>query len=80
MTRVRIARINLHLKGVAPAAAQDAARLLGPALARALAARGITPGSRDEVDGGRESLTAAPSGPGLAAHVAQRIARATSRE
>jgi len=74
MKRLHIDRIDLHLRGVAPSTAQDAARLLAPALARALADRTVTPGGAD-VDAGRLSLPQAPEAPALAAGIAARIAQ-----
>jgi len=48
--RLRIGRLDLDLRGVAPATAEAAARALGPALARALTSR-----SPDEGFGIRDS-------------------------
>ena len=61
MRRLRIGRINLRLKNVSAATAQDAARLLGPALSRALAAPPTDP-------------IASPGASGLATTIAARIA------
>ena len=74
MKRLHIDRIDLHLRGVAPSTAQDAARLLGPALARALADTTVTAGGAD-VDADRLKLARAPEAPALAAGIAARIAQ-----
>jgi len=54
--RVRIDRLELDMRGIAPGTAEAAARALGPAIARELAAGGgapeaSTPGPRDLVTG-----------------------------
>ena len=79
MKRLHIDRIDLHLRGVAPSTAQDAARLLGPALARALAGRTVTHGGAD-VDAGRLKLAQAPAAPALAAGIAARIAQKAGQD
>ena len=74
MKRMRIDRIDLHLHGVAPSTAQDAARLLGPALARALAGKTMANAGAD-LDAGRLRLAQAPEAPALASGIAARIAQ-----
>lgn len=62
--RIHIDRLDLSLRGVAPATAEDAARLLGPALTQALRRDSVAapnPNNRDAA--------------GLAAHVAGQLAR-----
>jgi hypothetical protein len=79
--RLQISRIDLDLRGIAPATAEASARALGPALARAL-----TPwmdariGSADRIDAGRIDSPASPEVHDLAARIAQRIAHALERE
>jgi hypothetical protein len=79
MKRMHIERIDLHLRGVAASTAQDAARLLGPALARALANTTVTPAGAD-VDAGRLTFGSAPEAPALAAGIAARIAQQAGRD
>jgi len=73
--RVRIDRLELDLRGIAPETAEAAARALGPALARELAARrgGRIEGA-ERLDAGHMSSAAAPDPHSLAARLAQRIA------
>ena len=79
MKRMHSDRIDLHLRGVGPSTAQDAARLLGPALARALAGKAVAPGGAD-VDAGRLTLAQAPEAPALAAGIAARIAQKAGKD
>jgi hypothetical protein len=74
MRRVRIDRLDIHLRNVPAAAAQDAGRLLGPALAKALQGRGLTGHDGADVDAGRLSVGAGVSSQALAAGIAERIA------
>ena len=94
--RLRIGRLDLDLRGVAPATAEAAARALGPALARALTSRSPDSGfgirdsgfetrdsrfrSADRIDAGRIESPASPDAHDLAARLAQRIAQALERE
>jgi hypothetical protein len=72
--RLRIERLELDLRGIAPDTAEAAARVLGPALARELAAlRGPVAGA-ERVDAGRMSSAAVPDPHDLAAGLARRIA------
>ena len=67
--RIRIDRLDLSLRAIAPATAENAARLLGPALAQALRRDSVAapyPGDRDAA--------------GLAAHVAGQLARRIAGE
>jgi hypothetical protein len=75
MTRLAIGRLALDLRGVASATAEEAARLLGPALERALAARRVA-GAAHARDGGHIALGADAAA--LAAEIARRIADHTS--
>jgi hypothetical protein len=77
MTRLTIARLALDLRGVPPATAEAAVRLLGPALERALTARRVS-GTARARDAGRIALSVPPDAPALAAELARRIADHTS--
>lgn len=90
---VRIGRLDLDLRGLAPDAAEAAARALGPALARALTERPASdignPGlairdsrfrSADRIDAGRIESPALPDRHDLAARIARRIVQALERE
>jgi hypothetical protein len=90
---IRVGRLDLDLRGIAPDTAEAAARALGPALAQALrerSASGIGDSrlgigdSRfrpaDRIDAGRIESPASPEGHDLAARIAQRIAHALERE
>jgi hypothetical protein len=79
MRRVRIDRLDIHLRNVPAAAAQDAGRLLGPALAKALQSRGLAGHDGADVDAGRLSVTAGVSSQALAAGIADRVAVKTSK-
>jgi hypothetical protein len=76
--RLHIKRIDLHLHGVAPNAAEAAAGLLGPALARALAGRRINEASAEQIDGGRINIAGGADAGTLSSQLAQRIAGKTS--
>ena len=73
MRRLRIDRINLRLRNVSAATAQDAARLLGPALSRALAAGQSLKATPTDPVG------TAPGADGLATSIAARIAAQVRR-
>jgi hypothetical protein len=77
MKRVRIARIDLHLKGVAPATARQAATLIGSELASAFANRAVTPAGRGIINADRVMVGAGVEPRALAACIARRIADAT---
>jgi len=70
--RITIDRLELDLRGIDPAVAQQAVRLLGPALQEALAAGGRPAAPRDPEDDRRVSAPAQPLA--LAAALAGRIA------
>jgi hypothetical protein len=76
--RIHIKRLDLNMRGVAPDAAEAAARLLGPALARALAGRRVNEASAERIDGGRINLAGAADAGTLSNQLAQRIAGKTS--
>jgi hypothetical protein len=78
--RIRIDRINLHVRGVTPSTVQSAARLLGPAVARALAGRTVATEPDASVDAGRVVVGAAPHPEPLAARIADSIVRATTKD
>jgi len=74
--RISIERIDLDLRGIDPALAETAARLLGAALRAQFAQwrSGVAPAQR--IDAG--SVAAAPDAATLAARLAQRIAAASA--
>jgi hypothetical protein len=75
MKRLVIDRLELDLRGLSPASAEETARLLGPALARALAHGSLTARSTKRLDAGRiDHATRAQPQP-IAARVAEHIAR-----
>jgi hypothetical protein len=78
--RVRIDRINLHVRGVAPSTVQSAARLLGPAVARAFGGRTVAAEPDAHIDAGRVVVGATPHAEPLATRIADQIVRATTRE
>jgi hypothetical protein len=78
--RLRIDRLHLDLRGVAPAAAEAAARQIGPALVRALADRALNVRSTGRLDGGRIATDANPSGSALAERIAVRLADTTTKD
>jgi hypothetical protein len=80
MRRLRIDRIDLHLRNVPEGTAGDAARLLGPALTRALANRAVTAEGGSTVDAGRVQVDGEGGAAALAAGIAARIAAKTSRD
>lgn len=73
--RIAIGRLDLDLRGIDPATAQAAARLLGPALSRALQQRDFTARSMERLDAGRIDSPASPQPAALAARIARQIAR-----
>ena len=77
MSRLRIDRLDLDLRGVDPLIASAAVRDLGPALKRALGGRRPTGGFEGEVDAG--GVPPAADGTTLAASLAARIAGRTTR-
>jgi hypothetical protein len=79
MKRIVIDRLELDLRGIAPATAEAAARLIGPALTQALAQRRITAGPAGRLDAGRIDFAASPQPQALATRMAQQIASRTSR-
>jgi hypothetical protein len=78
--RLRIARLDLDLRGIAPATGEAAARALGPALARTLGQRQPRFEPADRIDAGRIHSPGSPDPHGLAVQIAQRIAHALERE
>jgi hypothetical protein len=78
--RIRIERLELDLRGIAPATADAAARGLGPALADALASLKVDVASADRIDAGRLVSPASPDAKDLAAGIARRIAHTIRRE
>lgn len=78
--RLHIERLELDLRGIAPTTADAAARMLGPALARALAQLQGGAGapaasvSAVAVDAGRLDAAAGATAPALATQMAGRIA------
>jgi hypothetical protein len=71
--RVHIDRLDLDFSGIPPATAEAAARLLGPALERALGRKHAAPAA--EIDAGRIAMTGRPDAQALATQMAGRIAR-----
>jgi hypothetical protein len=76
--RLHIKRLDLDVHGVAPKTAEAAARLLGPALARALAGHRIDGTSAEQIDAGRIRLSGAADAGKLSRQLAQHIASKTS--
>ncbi|CAA2102617.1 hypothetical protein [Variovorax paradoxus] len=76
--RIVIDRLELDLRGIDPATAQAAARLLGPALSRALQQRDFTARSTERLDAGRIDSPASSQPAALAARIARQIARQAS--
>ena len=74
--RLRIERIEVDLRGIGPAAAEAAARALGPALALALRDSTVGIGSAERLEAGRIASAHSPEAGTLAAGIAQRIAQA----
>lgn len=79
MKRLVIDRLDLDLRGVSPATAQAVARLLGPALARAMRGRQIDASPDHQIDAGRLGVASATEPGGLATQIAERVAHKTSR-
>lgn len=75
-TRLRIDRLELDLRGIAPATASAMAHALGPALAQALAvqAGAAPPSPAGQLDAGRVTAPASTDAGGLAGRIAARIA------
>lgn len=76
--RIVIDRLDLNLRGIDQATAQAAARLLGPALSRALQQRNFTARAIDTLDAGHIDTPASPQPAELATRIARQIARHTS--
>lgn len=72
--RLHIERLELDLRGIAPATAQAVAEALGPALARQLAQTAHSAQPAQRIDAGRIACAAAPEPAALAATLAGRIA------
>ncbi|MBT8768527.1 hypothetical protein [Metapseudomonas boanensis] len=72
--RLHINALELDLRGIPAETAEAAARLLGPALAQALAGQDPQALSGERLDAGQLAGPAAPSAQALAAGIAQRIA------
>lgn len=80
MSKLRIERLDLDMRGIPPATAEAAARLLGPALRGALARRRLgSAASGAHLDAGRLDFRAAADAASLAGGIAERIARKTTR-
>jgi hypothetical protein len=79
MKRLVIDRLELDLRGLPPAAAEAAARLLGPALAQALTQSRVTPGAAERLDAGRINVAASTQPGALATRMAQHIAHRINR-
>jgi len=79
MKRLVIDRLDLDLRGVSPATAHTVARLLGPALARAMRGRHIDAAPAQRIDAGRLGMATATEPGVLASQIAERIAHRTSR-
>ena len=73
--RVTIERIELDLRGLAPADAEATARAVGPALARSLAGMPVRIDSTERIEAGRIASPRAPQAEALAAEIALRIAQ-----
>jgi hypothetical protein len=78
--RLHIERLELDLRGVAPATAEATAQALGPALARALAVDAGDIAAKKRIDAGRIATRATPEPGALANRIAQRIAASLRRE
>jgi len=78
--RVRIDRIDLDLRGLSPAKAREAARALGPALARALAGSAVRIEHAERIDAGTIRTSPAAETHALTAAIATRIARKVGGE
>jgi hypothetical protein len=78
--RVHIDRIDLDLRGLSPAKANEAARALGPALARALAGSSARMASAERIDAGTIRASPAAEAHALGAAIATCIARKVGGE
>jgi len=78
--RVRIDAIDLDLRGLSPENASEAARALGPALARALAGSAVRIAPAERIDAGTIRTSPAPDARALTAAIATRIARKVGGE
>jgi len=78
MKRLSIERLNLDLRGISPATARSAARLLGPALTQALAGRRLIAKPTASIDAGHVGIEAPHDSTKLASRIAQQIAAKTS--
>jgi hypothetical protein len=72
--RLHIAELELDLRGIPAETAEAAARLLGPALAQALAGQPVPALAAESLDAGALASSADPEAHALAAGIAQRIA------
>jgi hypothetical protein len=80
LRRLRVDRLDLDLRGIAPSTAEAVARALGPALANAL--RSVRPRvtASGRLDAGRIASAASPAATDVAAAVAKQIARSLGPE
>lgn len=78
--RVHIDRIDLDLRGLSPAKANEVARALGPALARALAGATARIEPAERIDAGTIRASPAAEAHALTAAMATRIARKVGGE
>lgn len=79
--RLHIARLELDLRGIAPATADAVAHALGAALAQALTATpASTLASAGRLDAGRVASSAAPDPGELATRIAGQVAATVRRE
>jgi len=76
--RISIDRLDLDLRGIDPAVAEAAVRLLGPALQEALGRRHGPVRNASRLDAGRVAPASEPRA--LAASLAQRIAQRTQED
>ncbi|QQZ39404.1 hypothetical protein IF690_15140 [Pseudomonas sp. SK3(2021)] len=72
--RLHIDALELDLRGISPATAEALARLLGPALAQALAQQHAPLAPHERIDAGSLACPAAPNADALATDIAQHIA------
>jgi hypothetical protein len=78
MKRLSIERLDLDLRGISPATARSAARLLGPALMQAMAGRRLIAKPAASIDAGRTGIDAPHDSTALASRIARQIAAKTS--
>lgn len=78
--RVHIDRIELDLRGLSPAMAGEAARALGPALARALASSAHRVAPAERLDAGTVRTSSTAEAHTLTTAIANRIARKVGGE